>query len=145
VQVQLMTTDDSKMVDSNVSAATPASTTPSQAINEHATPPSASKISDSSGSAERSISNKSLFQTLSLPNVPDSSSVMASMDSAAPHLKDGLLNCVVGASLGGAVGVLLFKSGKGYRAASVAAGVGVAVGSTLERLSFEWQQSKKSD
>jgi hypothetical protein len=141
-----MTKDDSKMVDSDTnSSATSTSTTPSQSINEHATPPSASTVSDSSRSLEKSISNKSLFQKLSLPHVPDSSSVMASMESAAPHLKDGLLNCVVGASVGGAMGVLLFKSGKGYRAASVAAGVGVAVGSTLERLSFEWQQSKKSN
>lgn len=143
-----MTADDeTKTVDSSNASATPAaSRTPSQTIHEHATPPSTSTDSDSSGSTKNSILNPSLFPKLSLPNVPDLSSVMASVESSAPHLKDGLLNCVVGASLGGAMGVLLFKSGKGYRTASVAAGVGVALGSTLERLTFEWQQqSKKSD
>jgi hypothetical protein len=140
-----MTADDeTKAVDSNASASLAASKPPSQTIHEHATLPPTSIDSDNSGPAKNSILNQ--FPKLSLPSLPDRSSVMASMESAAPHLKDGLLNCVVGASLGGAMGVLLFKSGKGNRAASVAAGVGVALGSTLERLSFEWQQqSKKSD
>jgi hypothetical protein len=46
----------------------------------------------------------------------------------------GLLKTVAGAAVGGLVGVVLFRSGKGYRAASTAAGMGVAWGSTYERM-----------
>jgi hypothetical protein len=36
-------------------------------------------------------------------------------------------------AVGGLLGVLMFRSGSGYRSASVAAGFGVALGSTVER------------
>lgn len=39
----------------------------------------------------------------------------------------------MGAAAGGAIGLVLFRSGGGYRAASVAAGIGAAWGSTYER------------
>jgi hypothetical protein len=42
---------------------------------------------------------------------------------------------------GGAIGVILFRSGGGMRAASVAAGVGVALGSTYERFMADYNKS----
>lgn len=49
------------------------------------------------------------------------------------HIESGLIKSAVGATVGGVVGLVLFRSGKGWRAASAAMGVGVAVGSTVER------------
>lgn len=51
---------------------------------------------------------------------------------------------VIGAAAGGVIGTVMFRSGKGARAASVAAGVGVAVGSTYERFMVDYnKQSTK--
>ena len=44
-----------------------------------------------------------------------------------------MIKSAVGATVGGVVGMILFRSGGGMRSASVAAGVGAAVGSTYER------------
>mmetsp|Transcript_44349 Transcript_44349/g.106838 ORF Transcript_44349/g.106838 Transcript_44349/m.106838 type:complete len:82 (-) Transcript_44349:2534-2779(-) len=49
------------------------------------------------------------------------------------HIEDGLIKSAVGATVGGVFGMILFRSGGGMRSASVAAGVGAAVGSTYER------------
>jgi len=49
------------------------------------------------------------------------------------HIESGLLKSAVGAAAGLAVGVVFFRGGKGWRMASAAAGVGVAIGSTVER------------
>lgn len=46
----------------------------------------------------------------------------------------GVVEAGVGMAVGGVVGALMFKSGSGWRAASVAAGCGVAAGSTFERI-----------
>lgn len=54
-------------------------------------------------------------------------------DGIEDHLEAGLIKTVVGAAAGGAVGMVLFRSGGGWRAASAAAGMGVAWGSTYER------------
>ncbi len=48
-------------------------------------------------------------------------------------LESGIIKAAVGATAGAVFGGLLFKSGKGWRSASVAMGVGVAVGSSMER------------
>lgn len=45
----------------------------------------------------------------------------------------GLVKAAVGATLGGLAGMVLFRSGRGNRAASVFTGIGVALGSTYER------------
>lgn len=45
----------------------------------------------------------------------------------------GIIKATIGAATGLVVGSLLFKSGKGWRSASVAMGVGVALGSSIER------------
>ena len=45
----------------------------------------------------------------------------------------GLTKSAIGALAGGVFGMILFRSGKGMRAASISAGVGVAIGSTYER------------
>jgi len=50
------------------------------------------------------------------------------------HLEAGLLKTAAGVAIGGALGMILFRTGSGYRQASVAAGVGVALGSTMERM-----------
>ena len=55
-------------------------------------------------------------------------------DGIEDHLEDGILKAVVGMGVGGALGMLLFRSGKGWRSASVATGLGVAVGSTYARV-----------
>lgn len=55
-------------------------------------------------------------------------------DGIENHLEDGILKAVVGVGVGGALGMLLFRSGKGWRSASVATGLGVAVGSTYARV-----------
>jgi len=49
-------------------------------------------------------------------------------------LLPGLIKTVAGATIGGLLGLALFRTGKGYRSASIAAGVGVALGSTYERI-----------
>jgi hypothetical protein len=60
-------------------------------------------------------------------------------------LESGIVKAAVGAVAGGLVGAILFRSGKGMRAGSMALGVGVAVGSTVERaLSNEFTPSKTS-
>lgn len=43
------------------------------------------------------------------------------------------MKTAIGVLAGGVVGMIMFRSGKGMRAGSVAAGVGVAAGSTYER------------
>ena len=43
------------------------------------------------------------------------------------------MKVVVGAAVGGLLGMVLFKAGKGNRAASIAAGVGAGLGSAVER------------
>ena len=40
----------------------------------------------------------------------------------------------VGIGVGGALGLILFRSGKGWRSASIATGFGVAMGSSFARL-----------
>lgn len=54
-------------------------------------------------------------------------------DGIEDHLEAGLLKAAVGVAVGGALGMLLCKSGKGWRSAAVASGLGVAVGSTYSR------------
>jgi hypothetical protein len=54
-------------------------------------------------------------------------------DGIEDHLEAGLFKAVAGGVVGGMLGMLLFKSGKGWRSASVASGFGVAVGSTYAR------------
>lgn len=51
------------------------------------------------------------------------------------HIEDGVIKMTAGILIGGTLGVLLFKSGKGWRSASIASGLGVAMGSTYVRLS----------
>lgn len=46
----------------------------------------------------------------------------------------GVVEAGVGMVAGGLIGAVLFKSGSGYRSASVAVGAGVAIGSTFERI-----------
>ena len=55
-------------------------------------------------------------------------------DGIEDHLEAGLFKAAAGVAVGGSLGVLLFKSGnKGWRVASAAVGLGVAVGSTYAR------------
>lgn len=49
------------------------------------------------------------------------------------HIESGIIKAAAGAVAGGVVGAILFKSGSGMRAASMALGVGAAIGSTVER------------
>jgi len=54
-------------------------------------------------------------------------------DGIEDHIESGLIKAAAGAVAGGIVGAVLFRSGKGWRSASMALGVGVALGSTVER------------
>mmetsp|Transcript_6911 Transcript_6911/g.20742 ORF Transcript_6911/g.20742 Transcript_6911/m.20742 type:complete len:103 (-) Transcript_6911:169-477(-) len=79
--------------------------------------------------------NKSTVATAN-GNAGDASSRITTWklpDGIEDHIESGLIKSAVGATVGGVVGLVLFRSGKGWRAASVAMGVGVAVGSTVER------------
>ena len=48
--------------------------------------------------------------------------------------RTGLIKTAVGVTAGGLVGMILFRSGRGGRAAAVATGAGLAAGSTYERI-----------
>jgi hypothetical protein len=48
-------------------------------------------------------------------------------------LHAGLVKAAMGAAAGGVLGLLLFRTGKGGRMASVATGVGAGLGSAYER------------
>ena len=52
----------------------------------------------------------------------------------------GLIKTAIGAAAGGVVGLVLFRSNPN-RAASAAAGVGVAFGSTYERMAANYKKS----
>ncbi len=54
-------------------------------------------------------------------------------DGIEDHIESGLIKSAAGAVAGGIIGGIFFRSGKGWRAASVALGIGAAVGSTVER------------
>lgn len=54
-------------------------------------------------------------------------------DGIEDHIESGLIKAAAGAVAGGLVGAILFKSGSGMRSASMALGVGAAVGSTVQR------------
>ena len=45
----------------------------------------------------------------------------------------GLINSAIGGIAGGLFGLVAFRAGGGWRFASAAAGIGVGIGSTLER------------
>ncbi len=51
-------------------------------------------------------------------------------------IESGIIKASVGAVTGAVVGSVLFKSGSGWRSAGAAMGVGVALGSTVERAWF---------
>lgn len=68
----------------------------------------------------------------SLENVPSVPKLQIP-ESAIPHMESGLLKSALGATVGGVFGLVFFRGGKGWRMASVGAGVGVALGSTVER------------
>lgn len=55
------------------------------------------------------------------------------------HIESGLVKLTAGVLVGGALGMLLFRSspGKGWRSASIAAGAGVALGSTYVRFASQ--------
>jgi hypothetical protein len=55
-------------------------------------------------------------------------------DGIEDDIESALIKTAIGATVGGLFGVIMFKAGSGSRAASVAAGIGVAAGSTYERV-----------
>jgi len=54
-------------------------------------------------------------------------------DGIEEHLTSGVLNATIGATIGGLLGLAMFRTGRGWRAATIAAGVGVGTGSTVQR------------
>ena len=57
-----------------------------------------------------------------------------------PHIETGLLTTGAGLLVGGAVGLLFFRSGSGYRGACVAVGGGFGLGGMVERI---WEESQR--
>lgn len=53
--------------------------------------------------------------------------------AAIPHLESAILKSAVGMTTGAVFGLVFFRGGKGWRMASVGAGLGVALGSSVER------------
>jgi hypothetical protein len=53
-----------------------------------------------------------------------------------------LIKSAVGVAVGGVLGMIFFKSGGGRRAASIATGLGVAAGSTYERIAAKSGQKQ---
>mmetsp|Transcript_533 Transcript_533/g.868 ORF Transcript_533/g.868 Transcript_533/m.868 type:complete len:107 (-) Transcript_533:348-668(-) len=80
-----------------------------------------SSSASSSSSSSSSLKAKVKEQNWKLPN------------GIEDHLESGVIKVAIGAAVGGIVGMALFRSGKGWRSASVAMGTGVAIGSTVER------------
>lgn len=91
------------------------------------------------------------------PDVPTTSSTWKLPDGIEDHLESGtcfaadegrlsplmiisqlmcigLIKTAIGVAVGGLAGMVLFRSGGGWRSASAAMGVGVALGSTYERM-----------
>ncbi|KAL7573529.1 hypothetical protein ACA910_008670 [Epithemia clementina (nom. ined.)] len=54
-------------------------------------------------------------------------------DGIEDYIESGILRSVVGMTIGGLTGLILFRSGGGYRSACIAAGFGTALGSTYQR------------
>lgn len=61
------------------------------------------------------------------------------------HIEDGVIKMTAGVLIGGTLGMLLFKSGKGWRSASVASGLGVAIGSTYVRFMSSMNDNNASN
>eukprot|EP00523_Entomoneis_sp_CCMP467_P002030 CAMPEP_0168754514 /NCGR_PEP_ID=MMETSP0724-20121128/19545_1 /TAXON_ID=265536 /ORGANISM="Amphiprora sp., Strain CCMP467" /LENGTH=77 /DNA_ID=CAMNT_0008803005 /DNA_START=30 /DNA_END=263 /DNA_ORIENTATION=+ len=57
-------------------------------------------------------------------------------DGIENHIESGLVKAAVGMTLGGVAGMMLFRPGGGYRIASIATGLGVALGSAYERYKY---------
>lgn len=56
-------------------------------------------------------------------------------DGIEDHIESGIIKATAGAVLGGLAGVVLFRSGGGWRAASAAMGSGIGIGSAVDRAS----------
>ena len=54
-------------------------------------------------------------------------------DGIENAIESGIIKATVGAATGALLGSLMFKAGKGWRSAGIAMGVGIAVGSQLQR------------
>ena len=59
-----------------------------------------------------------------------------------PQFNSALIKTTIGAVAGGVMGLVLFKGGKGTRAASIATGIGASLGSTWERVKFRYEQQE---
>jgi len=76
--------------------------------------------------------------TTSSADSPSSTSSWKLPEGIENHIEAGLIKTAAGVAVGGALGMIMFRSGKGMRAASIAAGVGVAAGSTYERVMAQY-------
>ena len=54
-------------------------------------------------------------------------------DGIEDHIESGIIKATAGVIIGGLTGVVLFRSGQGWRAASSAMGMGIGIGSALDR------------
>mmetsp|Transcript_30378 Transcript_30378/g.71668 ORF Transcript_30378/g.71668 Transcript_30378/m.71668 type:complete len:97 (-) Transcript_30378:1032-1322(-) len=57
-------------------------------------------------------------------------------------IEHALIKTAVGAAAGGLFGLMFLRSGNGRRVASIATGVGAALGSSYERVKFRYEQQE---
>jgi len=65
------------------------------------------------------------------PKTPDTTWKLP--DGIEDHIESGIIKGTAGAIVGGLAGVILFRSGGGWRAASAAMGLGIGIGSAVDR------------
>ena len=69
----------------------------------------------------------------SVANGPVTQNYTVSVIESHCYIITGLIKAVAGVTVGGLVGLAMFRTGKGWRMAATTAGLGVAIGSTYER------------
>jgi len=81
-------------------------------------------------------------ETSAIPSIPPFPTTWALPDGIEDDIEQALVKTAMGAVAGGVAGLILFKGGKGTRAASIATGIGAGIGSTWERVKFRYEQSE---
>ena len=84
-------------------------------------------------SDSNSSNNKQQADAPALPSPSIETAKLQIPEAAIPHLESTLLKSAVGLTTGAVFGLVFFRGGKGWRMASIGAGLGVALGSSAER------------
>ena len=90
-------------------------------------------MSDSNSSSNNKQQADVPAPSATLPSPSIETSKLQIPKAAIPHLESALLKSAVGLTTGAVFGLVFFRGGKGWRMASIGAGLGVALGSSAER------------